>query len=255
MLMRISLIVAIIAGIAAGALNFVKVKEKIETIEAQREKERTDKETAQKDARETHVELKKTTDQLNQTKTLLAATTQERDDALKNLDTATKLSAKLKDDLDKRTKELQDSQDQLEAYHRTELKPEEIMAIKKTYKGLEDQIAEDKVVIAGLTKQVRNLKNELAIYKEENYQVKLPSELKGKVMVVDPKWGFVVLNIGEDQGVLDQGELLINRNSRLVAKVKVRSVLKDRCIANIMPGWQLGDVLEGDLAIPAYPSS
>ena len=255
MLMRISLIVAIVAGLAAGALNFVYVKQKIETIEAQRAKEKGDKEVAQKDARETHVALKKTTDELNQTKTLLASTTEQRDEALKNLDSATKLSAKLKDDLDKRTKELEDSKDQLEAYHRTELTPSEIMNIKKTYNGLEAQIAENKVVIGGLTKQVRGLKNELAIYKEEDYKVKLPSELKGKVMVVDPKWGFVVLNIGEDQGVLDQGELLINRNSRLVAKVKVRSVLKDRCIANIMPGWQLGDVLEGDFAIPAYPAS
>ena len=68
----------------------------------------------------------------------------------------------------------------------------------------------------------------------------LPAGLKGKVLVADPKWNFVVLNVGEDQGVLERGELLVNRNGKLVAKVVVRSVQKDRCIANVLPGWELG---------------
>ena len=48
---------------------------------------------------------------------------------------------------------------------------------------------------------------------------------------------------------------LVNRNGKLVAKVKVRSVQKDRCIANVLPGWQLGDVMEGDQVLPAFPAS
>ena len=87
------------------------------------------------------------------------------------------------------------------------------------------------------------------------HPVYLPRSLKCKVLVVDPKWHFVVLNVGEDQGVLESGELLINRHGRLIAKVRVVSVKKERCVADLMPGWQLGDVLEGDSAIPAHPSS
>jgi len=75
------------------------------------------------------------------------------------------------------------------------------------------------------------------------------------VVVVDPKWDFVVLNIGTDQSVLEHGEMLVSRNGKLVAKVIVRTVDKDRCIANIMPGWRLGDVFEGDLVTPAHPAS
>lgn len=74
-------------------------------------------------------------------------------------------------------------------------------------------------------------------------------------MAVDPKWDFVVLNVGEDQGVLQNGELLVSRDGKLVAKVIVRSVQKDRCIANMVPGWKLGDIYEGDVAIPAHPAS
>lgn len=95
----------------------------------------------------------------------------------------------------------------------------------------------------------------MAIYKTPDFQVPLPPGLRGKVLVSDPKWNFVVINVGEDQGVLEQGELLVNRDGKLVAKVKVRTVQKDRSIANIIPGWQLGEVVEGDQVIPAHPAS
>ena len=64
-----------------------------------------------------------------------------------------------------------------------------------------------------------------------------------------------MLNVGEDNGVLKYGELLVNRNGRLVAKVRVSNVEKDRSVANVVPGWQLGELMEGDLVIPAHPAS
>jgi hypothetical protein len=81
------------------------------------------------------------------------------------------------------------------------------------------------------------------------------ANLRGKILVVDPKWDFVVLNIGLDQGVKEEGELLVSRDGRLVAKVIVRSLEKNRCIANVMPGWKLGEVIEGDEVSPAHPAS
>jgi cell shape-determining protein MreC len=95
----------------------------------------------------------------------------------------------------------------------------------------------------------------LSIYEGTNTFVTLRADLRGKILVVDPKWDFVVLNIGQDQGVIDNGELLVSRAGRLVAKVIVRSVEKNRCIANVMPGWKLGEVIEGDEVSPAHPAS
>ena len=80
----------------------------------------------------------------------------------------------------------------------------------------------------------------------------MPSTASGKVLVSDPKWNFVVVNVGGDQGAKQFGELLVNRNGRLVAKVKISSVDKDRSVANVVPGWQIGEIMEGDLVIPAY---
>ena len=73
--------------------------------------------------------------------------------------------------------------------------------------------------------------------------------MKGKVLVVDPKWNFVVLDVGEKQGAVQNGVLMISRNSKLVAKVRIMNVLADRSIANIMPGWKLAEVMEGDYVL------
>jgi hypothetical protein len=85
--------------------------------------------------------------------------------------------------------------------------------------------------------------------------ITLRADLKGKILVVDPKWDFVVLDIGIDQGVKEDGELLVSRDGKLVAKVIVRSVEGSRSIANIVPGWKIEQVIEGDDVSPAHPAS
>ena len=74
----------------------------------------------------------------------------------------------------------------------------------------------------------------------------MPAGLRGKVLVADPKFDFVVLNIGEKEQVVPYGRFLVSRNGKLVAKLKVQSVQPDRSIANVMPGWNLSEIMEGD---------
>ena len=57
----------------------------------------------------------------------------------------------------------------------------------------------------------------------------------------------MVLNIGQKEGVVVNGKLLVNRNGKLVAKLRITDqITAERCIANVMPGWQLSDIMEGD---------
>ena len=64
MLLRISLIVAILAGLAVGGLNFVTVKEKITTLQANLKTETEAHQKFQKLYTDTDKELKKTTAEL-----------------------------------------------------------------------------------------------------------------------------------------------------------------------------------------------
>jgi hypothetical protein len=108
-----------------------------------------------------------------------------------------------------------------------------------------EALGEEKKVMA---RQIAFIQNELNKYQPEKRErpPDLPAGLKGKVLAVDPKWDFVVLDIGADQGVLERGELLVNREGKLVAKVRVTSVEASRCVANVIPEWKQAEVMEGD---------
>src|SRR5215471_5066102 len=128
MLIRISLIVAIIAGLAVSGLNFLKVKEKITTIQQQREDERSAKVQAQTELASTKKDLEKTTADLKTTKANLETATAEREKAVSDLANMTKKADRLTDELAKVTKDRNDAQADLEAYKLTGLKPDQILA-------------------------------------------------------------------------------------------------------------------------------
>jgi hypothetical protein len=255
MLIRISLIIAIIAGLAAAALNFIKVKEKIDTVVSERNE--WNRKFTETDAELTTTKgtLAKTEKELTQTKETLAATQQERDKAVAEADVQIKKATELAEKLAKTTTERDTAQANLAAYVATGFSPEQILGLGKQITKLQttlDALQEEKKVLQFAYEKT---KTELEYITGKIPYVTLKADLKGKILVADPKWEFVVLNVGQEQGAKVRGELLVSRDGRLVAKVIISDVQKDRCIANVMPGWKLADVLEGDQVIPAHPES
>ena len=255
MLLRISLIVAILAGLAAGVVSYLEISDKIPALVQQRDDEHTAKVNAKTELASTKVTLKKTQSDLAQTQQDLADTQADRDKQAARADAQTQLAAGLSDKLTKVSQERDDAQSSLAAYKATELSPEQVFKLAKDLKSARAEIEVvngEKVVLLHTIGRLTNELNKLVL--PDNY-VKLPADLHGKILVVDPKWDFVVLNIGEDQGLISQGELLVSRQGKLVAKVIVRSVEKDRSIANLVPGWKLGEMIEGDEVSPAHPAT
>jgi uncharacterized phage infection (PIP) family protein YhgE len=255
MLIRISLIVAIVAALAAGTLNIFQVRDKINTLITQRNDFHTERDQARTDLASTKKELAKTKDDLTQTQQELTDTKSQRDKAVADAKEQIKRASDLSDKLAKTTQEFNDSQAQLAAYTATTLSPEQVMTLSKTLKNTQtalEVVKEENIV---LQRAISRLNNQLAGFIGTNYVVRLRADLEGKIVAVDPKWNFVVLNVGEDQGVLEDGEMLVSRDGKLVAKVIVRSVQKDHSIANLVPNWRLGDVIEGDEVTPAHPAS
>ncbi|HEY1786849.1 MAG TPA: hypothetical protein VGJ73_01775 [Verrucomicrobiae bacterium] len=255
MLRRIIIIVAIVAALAAVGVNIGVLRPKIVQLQTDRDSQRSQKEQFHTQLNKTQNELKITQATLDETKSNLAQAKADRDILAKKLTEANTQIADLNDKLSKTTKQLGDTQDQLGAYKNTGLTPPQIIALDKELKDTQNALAvanQEKVV---LSHTVARLDNQLKLLLVQDYVVPLPAGLKGTVMAVDPKWSFVVLNVGEEQGVLPSGELLVSRDGKLVAKVIVSSVQKDRCIANLVPGWQLGDIVEGDEVIPAHPAT
>jgi Skp family chaperone for outer membrane proteins len=255
MLIRLSLIVAIVAALAAGVVNFAVVKGKIDKLTADRNDQRSQKDDFHRKLTSTQKTLKDTVATLDQTKKDLDVAKADEQKAEDNLTAANTKIDDLTGRLTKTTAQRDDAQNQLAAYKATGLTPPQVDDLNKNLKQTEmalDVANQENLVLTHTVASLNNKINELV---GTNYVVALPSGLKGTVMAVDPKWDFVVLNVGEDQGVLKDGEMLVSRDGKLVAKVIVRSVQKDRSIANLVPGWQLGEIIEGDEVIPAHPAS
>jgi hypothetical protein len=255
MLRKILLVLAIIAALAAAVVNFTVIKSKIDLLTQDRNSQRTQKEDTQRALAATNKVLIATQKVLSDTKVQLADSETKRTKLAHDLDIVNNQVQDLNGKLAKTSKERDDAQDQLAAYKVTGKTPQEVLNLDKTLKNTQDNLDAVNKENTVLTHSVARLQNQINEILVQDYQVPLPANLKGKIMAVDPKWEFVVLNVGEDQGVLKDGEMLVSRNGKLVAKVVIRSVQKDRSIANIVPGWQLGDVIEGDMVIPAHPAT
>lgn len=251
-MLRISLVIAIIAGLAVAGLNFVMVKEKIETTEKHRAEEQSAKEKAQSELASTKKDLDKTTADLKRTQENLATAESQRDKAQAEVASLNRKATDLTEKLAKTTQERDTAQSDLAAYKATGLTPAQIVNFDKQIKQLQENIevgAKENDLLNRKLNKLQAAYDELT--KPDWHPPLLPAGLRGKVVVCDPKWDFVVLNVGEDQGVLEKGEVLVSRDGKLVAKLSVRMVEKGQCIANVLPEWKLGEVQEGDAIFPA----
>jgi hypothetical protein len=103
--------------------------------------------------------------------------------------------------------------------------------------ALEAQIAELTTVNTqlqdqntGLTAQVAELQR-----KEDGRQkTQMRQGLTGTILAVNQAWNFVVLSMGDRQGVVPNAEMLVQRGSQFLGKVRVTSVEPSTSIADIL---------------------
>src|ERR1700744_3731068 len=116
MLLRISLIVAILAGLAAGGLGYYEVSTQVPALKQQRDQENTAKHDALTKLATSERNLKKTQGELEQTKQDLADTKANLDKPVARADAQEKRAADLTDKLADMTKQRNDAQNDLAAY-------------------------------------------------------------------------------------------------------------------------------------------
>ena len=175
--------------------------------------------------------------------------TQERQQAISDAQQQSRRAEDLSAALTSSQHERNQVSAELSRFRAAGMEPEQIVSAVKDIKNLHRAL---------LTLEERNKLLEQQLQGVQVYdgpEIRLPPELKARVLLLDSKWRFVVLDSGSDQGIVKNGELLVGRNNQLIAKIKVSSVQKAQSIANLLPGWQLSDIAEGDVAIPAHPRS
>lgn len=146
---------------------------------------------------------------------------------------------KLKDDITK----------QLEAKLAEPIQKELDDAVKQLD---EQKIVADKLTanIDTLNGRIKDLEGQIA----EKKRIQKVNDLSGRVLAVNEAWNFVVLSVGDKNGVSSNAELLVKRGNTRIGRVRVTSVEPASSIADIIPGSLVGglSIQPGDYVISDY---
>ena len=247
MLRRILTILAILAGVGIILVTQLKLREHIQgIIEARdtnakvRDQERARANKAERTLNTTSNDLVNTTATLHTTSNDLVTTKGTLEQVRGDL-------AKVTADKQKALDGEKAARQELAQWSALNIRPEQVRALQEDFAKAKQANAALEDENKSINLVLKRTKAELdKLLDPENFVVQLPVGLKGNVLVVDPKWEFVVLDIGEKQGVLKDGVMMVHRDTKLVGKIKISNVMAERSIANIMPGWKLDEIREGD---------
>jgi len=247
---RILLIAAVVVSIATAGLGFLnkmkldETKQNLADMTESRDKEQVAHTATKATLATTEESLKTTTaakekaeedlktaqTSLEETKTKLATAEEKAKDndekvaeINKKLEEANTALAAAKEELDKA---------KTVATNETE-KPEVATVAKSE--------AEEKLEKAEAT--IANLQGELTIAKAQTQALQeaeaarraltARNDVQGLVTAVNKPWNFVVLNLGDRQGVAQGSEMLIQRGNDFIGRVRVRSVNPADSVADI----------------------
>ena len=249
MVVRIFLIIAVVGGLAATGISGWFVRNVILTTLSERDQFHTERDSARTERDETKKKLVATSKELDSTKATLAQTQNDLKTETDKADDLQKQNTDLTANLTRVRGERDTAQQVLEKWNQIGLQPEQVKSLiadlAKTKRERDGVIAENKILLS----KRNELQARLDRIVGSDLVPQLPPGLKGQILAVDPKYDFVVLDMGEDKGLVERGELMVNRDGKLIGKIRITSVRKDRSIGNIIPGWKRGEVLEGDRVI------
>ncbi len=120
------------------------------------------------------------------------------------------------------------------------------------------QLAEARQVSQSFEDRLAAKESELAELRDEaerRERQQMAANLTGQILAVNRNWNFVVLSIGDRQGAVVGGEMIVARNNTAIAKVHITAVEPTTSIADVIPGSiaRGAFVQPGDMVI--YPGS
>jgi len=231
---KLLLYASVAAALATTALGFIN-RSKLTAAQAEL---KTSKQSTDTAIAQIKVELEKSRDTV---KTI----TEEKDQAIAQVEstkTALEKSESQVKELQNQIKAKADKVTELEtAVERLNI----TIANMSGPKGPCVQCAEKQAIIdekEALTAKLQNEINDLqaridkfAIEKPDRPALKKRNGPEGRILAVNQAWNFVVLNLGDKNGVVGNAEMLIKRGDRLVGKARVTSVEPATSIADIVP--------------------
>jgi len=249
MLLKISLGLAILVGLVTLYVAHIQVGGTITNLRQDLDSTKASLQTSQQNEAKLNKDLKGVRADLDERTRSYTAATNELAQAQAKAQEQQARADKASAELNTVTGERNQAQQELSQWHLFEMTPDQIRNNLARLRSVERERDVFTTENKALSKKIANLDRELARYRGDVAPpVILPPGTRGTIIAVDPKYDFVVLDIGGNQGVLEGAIMLVNRQGKLIGKVKIASVEPNRSIANVLPEWkQEGtEIMEGD---------
>ncbi len=188
-------------------------------------------------------ELQLTKEDLARTKDELAKT---RDELALTQDQLAKAQAQiqqLNQEIARKNAEIAEKQTQIAALEQEKADQQiKIDELNNTIATMEDEKQDLKDKVVTLEQTIV----ELEALTGDSVGRPLPRGLSGKVVLVNRDWNFVVLDLGSDDGLVPNAEMLVHRGDQLVGKIQISGVARQLAIADINTDLITAQVQEGD---------
>lgn len=249
-MLRIFLVLSLAVSLAGVAFSFV-LKDKVKSLSDQRDTFKTERDTAQSNEAKAKTAEKKAVEAEKKAKEELETTTQELSGAKARLGEVEGTLTKTATELEKTKSDRDVAQRELASWKALGVQPNQIMNLKAEAQrllGERDAFAEEKKVMG---REIVRLNDELAVYKGKSFEVIMP-DVHGQITSVDGNFQFVELNVGAENGLRQNGKMIVTRGTNLVGKVQLVRVEPRSAVANLLPDWSGAGVQKGDSVMTSY---
>jgi hypothetical protein len=114
---------------------------------------------------------------------------------------------------------------------------------------LTDKLSDRETQLEATTKFVEKLQKQITyLMQGEGSTNALPPGLQGQILAVNSQWNFVVIDVLPDTGLMPSTDLMIQRDSKLIGKVRITQVFRDRnfAVGEVLSDWKQAPVEKGD---------
>ncbi len=192
MALRISLILAILAGLGVIGVSQFMLRPQIEGIREKRDYNEKEWKKTDAELKKTKKNLKETSEKLTKTESNLEETKGQLTAVTAKFEAEQKRAVGLQQSIDKLRTELKSTMDDLAAWTNLGLHVEQVKGVISEAKSLRNENEglqeESKVLLAKVKKLDAEVKRLTGPGEDDP---PLPREVRGKVLVVDPKWNFL----------------------------------------------------------------
>ncbi len=235
---KVLLIVSICITAAAAALGFINKGKLTSAMQ--------DRDAAQAEVTQKTADLEKASKELKSAKDTLTTTIAEKDQIASQAETTKAELDKTKTEVASLTSQISSKESEVAKLTADiQAKEQELTTLRSgsdtaaAAPGAE-QLAKEQEQQMLITKLqgdldgARRQLEELRTREQNRMALKMRNGLEGRVLAVNQAWNFVVLNLGDKNGVVSNAEMLVKRGNQLIGKVRVTSVEPSTAIADIV---------------------